>query len=231
MSGNHINYKKIYFILLGLLVVSVAGPFLGIFWVTMITAFGIALVKANLVIQNFMHLRSEKRFVKWILITSLVLMALMIAGVAPDIYKHEGQNWVNTAAQEAVARGVGGEEHGEEAASPEEGEEETDDHDEGVPEVVASDFEAAGAYRDICAACHGAEGNGAGPVAAAMNPSPANFTDPEFWAERNNELVFNAIRNGAASVGGSPSMAAWNTTYTDDQINQLVEYINTAFRP
>ena len=68
MADPHTNYKKIYFTLLGLLVVSVAGPFLGIVWVTLMTAFGIALVKANLVIQNFMHLKSERRLIKWMLL-------------------------------------------------------------------------------------------------------------------------------------------------------------------
>ena len=112
MSEHHTNYKKIYFTLLVHLVVSVAGPFMGIFWVTLITAFGIALVKANLVIQNFMHLREEKRIIKWILVTSLVLMGLMMAGISPDVLRHEGQNWVNYAAQEAVARGIGTGDHG-----------------------------------------------------------------------------------------------------------------------
>ena len=106
MSEHQTNYKKIYFMLLALLAVSVAGPFVGILWVTLITAFGIALVKANLVIQNFMHLREEKRIVKWVLATSVILMALMMAGVSPDIMRHEGTNWTNVAAQEAVARGI-----------------------------------------------------------------------------------------------------------------------------
>ena len=107
MSDNHhVNYKRVYLWLLALLVVSVAGPFIGILSVTLITAFGIAVVKANLVIQNFMHLRWEKTLAKWVLITSLALMALFVAGVAPDVMRHEGQNWVNVAAADAVERGV-----------------------------------------------------------------------------------------------------------------------------
>ena len=43
-AGHHPNYKKIYFTLLILLVISVAGPFFGHVVVTLITAFGIALV-------------------------------------------------------------------------------------------------------------------------------------------------------------------------------------------
>lgn len=224
MSGNHINYKKIYFILLGLLVLSVAGPFIGVFWVTMITAFGIALVKANLVIQNFMHLRTEKRLVKWILITSLVLMALFVGGVAPDVYRHEGQNWVNNAAQAAVRRGVGGEDHSVSKDVV------ADDHGEEAPvaTIAIAGFDAQNAYNGICAACHGSAGDGSG---AAMDPAPADFTDPVFWADRDNERLFNVIKNGAASVGGSPSMIGWSGTYTDEQIAGLVEYINNEFRP
>ncbi|MEZ4415882.1 MAG: cytochrome C oxidase subunit IV family protein [Gemmatimonadota bacterium] len=105
-AEHHINYTRIYFTLLILLVVSVAGPFLGIFWVTLITAFGIALVKANLVIQNFMHLRTERRIMKWVLAASLMLMFLMFFAVAPDVMRHTGTNWENEAAQAATERGI-----------------------------------------------------------------------------------------------------------------------------
>jgi len=89
----HRNYVKIWAILLGLLVVSVTGPMLGIKLVTLITAFGIALVKAYLVAKNFMHLDIEKPIVHWMLVAALALMVLLWAGVAPDVQKHEGQHW------------------------------------------------------------------------------------------------------------------------------------------
>ena len=57
----HPNYIKIWFWLLGLLVISVAGPMLEIPALTIITAFGIAIVKAYLVAANFMHLKFEKK--------------------------------------------------------------------------------------------------------------------------------------------------------------------------
>jgi len=92
-AGPHRNYVKIWAILLGLLVVSVTGPMLGIKLVTLITAFGIALVKAYLVAKNFMHLDIEKPIVHWMLVAALALMVLLWAGVAPDVQKHEGQYW------------------------------------------------------------------------------------------------------------------------------------------
>jgi len=40
----HRNYVKIWAMLVGLLVVSVLGPMVGIRWITLIAAFGVALV-------------------------------------------------------------------------------------------------------------------------------------------------------------------------------------------
>jgi caa(3)-type oxidase subunit IV len=88
------NYFKIWLILLSLLVVSIAGPFLGIEIVTLITAFGIAIVKAYLVAKNFMHLNIEPRYAVYLLTTMLVFVLLFFAGTAPDVMKHEGTNWV-----------------------------------------------------------------------------------------------------------------------------------------
>ena len=93
---DHPSYVKIWGILLGLLVISIAGPFLGIPIVTLITAFGIAIVKAYLVAKHFMHLNIEPRFAVYLLCTMLVFVLLFFAGTAPDVMKHEGSNWVKT---------------------------------------------------------------------------------------------------------------------------------------
>lgn len=93
----HPNYWRVYLWLLGLLCVSVAGPFLGIRIVTLITAFGIAVVKAYLVVRNFMHLNVEPRFVTYMISTVLVFMLLFFSAVAPDVMKPDGNNWVKDA--------------------------------------------------------------------------------------------------------------------------------------
>jgi caa(3)-type oxidase subunit IV len=89
----HVNYVRIWQILLVLLVVSVLGPLLEIQVVTLITAFGIAVVKAYLVAKNFMHLDQQPRYVLYMLGTALVFMLLFFAGTAPDVMKHAGDNW------------------------------------------------------------------------------------------------------------------------------------------
>ena len=215
-DAHHVNYKKIYFTLLGLLVVSVAGPFFGIVWVTLVTAFGIALVKANLVIQNFMHLKWEKRIAKWVLTTSLVLMALMMAGVSVDVMNHEGNNWENVAAQAAVERGL--------AAMAGEVVEEAE------VEVVEAGFSAPNMFGLVCASCHGAAGDGTGAAGLALDPRPANFADPAFWATRDMASIVNVITNGGAAVGKSPLMVGWSASFTAEQIQELADYVAT-FRP
>ena len=96
VEHHHPNYVKIWAILVALLCVSVAGPFLEIQIVTLITAFGIAIVKAYLVCKNFMHLNVEKRYIVYLLTTCLVFMLLFFTAAAPDVMKFEGTNWTKT---------------------------------------------------------------------------------------------------------------------------------------
>ena len=94
---HHPNYVRVWAILTALLAVSVAGPFLGIRVVTLIAAFGVALVKAYLVAKNFMHLNIEKPIVHFVLGVALLLMVLLYAGVAPDVQKSAGERWAKSA--------------------------------------------------------------------------------------------------------------------------------------
>ena len=107
------HYKKIYYVLVGLMIVTVIGPEIGIQWLTMITAFGVAVVKAYLVCKNFMHLNVQPRYVVYFLATSLVFMLLFYAGTAGDVQKQVGQNWEKLPfpAQPATSFGPGHEGH------------------------------------------------------------------------------------------------------------------------
>lgn len=115
------QYVRIWGILVVLLIISVAGPFIGIRWVTLITAFGIALVKAYMVAKHFMHVGLERKWILYLMVTMLALMAVFVAGVSPDVMQHRGRNWENVAAQAVVEKGLkeaGTSEHGEPAAHP-----------------------------------------------------------------------------------------------------------------
>lgn len=105
------SYEKTFITLLVLLVISVAGPEIGIKWLTLVTAFGIAVVKAYLVASRFMHLNIEKKIVSYLLLAALALLFLFYAGVSPDVMKHRGNNWENVAAQDEVDRATTEAEH------------------------------------------------------------------------------------------------------------------------
>ena len=102
------HYIKVYLTLLVLLTISILGPMLEIKTVTLITAFGIAFVKAYLVAVNFMHINLTPRFVVYTFTTTLVFMLLFFAGTAPDVMKSHGTNWEKPgwiAAEKAYAQG------------------------------------------------------------------------------------------------------------------------------
>ncbi len=156
--SNH--YVRIYLILMVLLAVSIIGPTFEILIVTLITAFGVAVVKAWLVIKHFMHLTIERVVPKLFLAASVLLMALLWAGVAPDVQLHEGRNWENVAAREAIERGI---------ASPE-GYGEEGDHTE------ATDHDAAGAPVSYAGLVPDAKPND------NLLPGGYNLTHAAFWS-------------------------------------------------
>ncbi len=108
-DGHHdINYVKVYFVLLGLLLVSIVGPEIGIQAVTLFTAFGVAIIKAYLVVKNFMHINLSPRYVTYLCATTVVFMLLFFAGTAPDVMNMNGDNWRKPLWEEDAARWASG---------------------------------------------------------------------------------------------------------------------------
>jgi len=97
---SHPNYVKIWAILLGLLVLSVLGPTLEVRAITLIAAFGIAIVKALMVAGYFMHLNVEKKIVWYLLIATIAFLAVCFFGIAPDVMNKEGANWEKNAPEQ-----------------------------------------------------------------------------------------------------------------------------------
>lgn len=92
-AAHQTNYVNVYLVLLALFVVSVLGPTFGIVAVTVITAFGLAVVKITMVAGYFMHLNVEKRYIWYVLLLMVAFMVVLFAGAAPDVMQHAGQNW------------------------------------------------------------------------------------------------------------------------------------------
>ena len=91
-------YVKIWLLLLVLLAISIIGPEFGNRTVTLITAFGIAVIKALIVAGYFMHLKFEKKFITYLFATMLCVTAMFFFGVSPDVMRTSGTRWENKAA-------------------------------------------------------------------------------------------------------------------------------------
>lgn len=86
-------YVKIWAILVVLFIISVLGPETGIQWVVLVTAFGIAVVKAGMVAAYFMHLNIERKYIWGLLTSALIFLIGLFIGVAPDVMQNHGVQW------------------------------------------------------------------------------------------------------------------------------------------
>ncbi len=79
-----------------------------------------------------------------------------------------------------------------------------------------------GLFATNCVTCHGMQGRGDGPVAATLNPRPANLADGHMITHRDSDL-YGFISNG---IPGS-AMAAWQGQLTERERWDLVAYLRT----
>ena len=84
-----------------------------------------------------------------------------------------------------------------------------------------------------CSSCHGMSGKGDGPVGAALQPPPRDFSVGDFAydtdgdGEKGSDAdLKNVITKGAAAFGGSPLMAPW-PMLSDGDVDNVVAYIRT----
>jgi mono/diheme cytochrome c family protein len=63
-------------------------------------------------------------------------------------------------------------------------------------------------FKSRCSACHGNEGFGDGPGAAALNPKPRNYHDKTWQAKVTDDDIKKTVVYGGAAVGKSPMMPA-----------------------
>ena len=77
-------------------------------------------------------------------------------------------------------------------------------------------------YDAKCMLCHGANGRGDGPAAAAFTPKPANFTSPSFWKDKTPEKIASIITKGEGH------MPAFN--FKPDEIKAVIDYLEHTFK-
>lgn len=58
--------------------------------------------------------------------------------------------------------------------------------------------------KGTCFVCHGAKGQGDGPASVGFDPSPRNFTNPEFHRARTDGELMWVLKNGSAGTAMVP---------------------------
>ena len=78
-------------------------------------------------------------------------------------------------------------------------------------------------YENKCQMCHGQDGKGNGPAAAAFNPKPVDFTNPDFWKQKDiDKFITDTVENGHGM------MPAFNLK--PDEIKALIDYLSHTFK-
>lgn len=74
------------------------------------------------------------------------------------------------------------------------------------PRTAGEPSQARKMFETVCATCHGMDGTGTGPAAAALNPKPRNYTDAAWQASITDDKIKETILKGGQAMGKSPMM-------------------------
>jgi high-affinity iron transporter len=95
------------------------------------------------------------------------------------------------------------------------------------PELPGSALAGKAIFDTRCAGCHGENGTGDGPDAAASAPvTPADFTVDAMLTNRDWGGMFRKITGGSGSAH-SGSMPAWGLVLSENEIWDVVAFVAT----
>ncbi len=87
------------------------------------------------------------------------------------------------------------------------------------PRLIDQELPGEEAYRQHCTICHGQQGRGDGPAAAAFDPSPPDFASPESVVLLSDDEVLEIV------VKGRRAMPAFETVLEPELLPMLVGYV------
>ena len=92
-------------------------------------------------------------------------------------------------------------------------------------ELVGNGKRGGEFYKENCATCHGARGDGKGSRAAGLTPKPRNFLEAASRAQLNRPAIYRAVYDGKVGT----EMPAWGKVLNEQQVADVSEYVFQQF--
>ena len=95
-----------------------------------------------------------------------------------------------------------------------------------IADLSAAERDGKSLYQSSCAQCHAADGSGANWIGCLLDPSPPDFTAPEF----RDILVSRAFVDRTLRPPSGGSMPSFERVLTRDQVEKIAAYARRAFQ-
>ena len=82
-------------------------------------------------------------------------------------------------------------------------------------------------YQMYCTTCHGASGEGNGPIAAGLTPRPTDFTDRAILAKRTDAELAEFVTQGGGPTHNCPTMPSWAPILRKEDVLSVVAYLRS----
>ncbi|MBI5682171.1 MAG: cytochrome c [Deltaproteobacteria bacterium] len=80
-------------------------------------------------------------------------------------------------------------------------------------------------YKWYCAQCHGAAGKGDGANSKDLPVTPRNHTNPEDMKKLTDADIENVVKSGGAATSKSTTMPPFGSTFSPDEIKEMVKHL------
>lgn len=87
--------------------------------------------------------------------------------------------------------------------------------------------EAKQIYDQMCAGCHGFQGDGGEGHRGGFSPHIGTLANKAYMASVPDEYLAMIIKKGGAAMGKIATMPAWEHKFTEEQVNALVKHIRS----
>ena len=187
--GHHLvplsTYWRVFGLLIALTILTVATSYIDFGGgLNILIAMGIATVKGLLVTLIFMGLWYDSQENNVTFFSSFVFLSIFVGLTGSDLFYRPDLQPARVDASELAQSG-----------------EKVD-----VAALIKPTPELIGKGQTIfaqqCVTCHGANGKGDGPAAAALNPKPRNFTQNEGW--KNGRMISGVFKTLTDGIPGTP---------------------------